>query len=260
MNAAKERMAAGGLVLCMGLRQARSLDAVMIAGAAGFDSVYVDLEHSPLSLETASILCAGAPGVGVTPLVRVPSHAGDWISRVLDGGAQGVIVPHVNSADEAAAVVRAARFPPVGHRSVGGSGPALGYRSIPLGEVNATLNRDTLVIVMIETPQAVEAADAITAVDGVDLLLIGSNDLCTEMGIPGQLRDPRLMQAYERVAAACAAHGKWLGVGGVRGDAELQARLLALDARFLIAGNDVGYLASAAGADVKTLRSIAPRR
>jgi 2-keto-3-deoxy-L-rhamnonate aldolase RhmA len=68
------------------------------------------------------------------------------------------------------------------------------------------------------------------------------------------------MQAYERVAAACAANGKWLGVGGVRGDAALQARLLALDARFLIAGNDVGYLAQAAGADVKTLRAVAPKR
>lgn len=258
MNLARRRMADGGLVLCMGLRQARSLDAVMIAGAAGFDSVYVDLEHSPLSLETASTLCVGAPGLGVTPLVRVPSHAADWISRVLDGGAQGVIVPHVNSAEEAAAVVRAARFPPLGRRSVGGPGPALGYRGLPLGEINDTLNRESLVIVMIETPEAVERADAIAAVDGVDVLLIGSNDLCTEMGIPGQLRHPRLAQAYERVAAACRAHGRHLGVGGIRGDAELQRSLLALGARFLIAGNDVGYLASAAGADVKTLRALVP--
>jgi 2-keto-3-deoxy-L-rhamnonate aldolase RhmA len=189
--------------------------------------------------------------------VRVPSHAPDWISRVLDGGAQGVIVPHVNSADEAAAVVRAARFPPVGRRSVGGSGPSLGYRPIPLAKVNDTLNAETLVIVMIETPEAVGRADAIAAVDGVDMLLIGSNDLCTEMGIAGQLRDPRLLQAYERVAAACRAHGRVLGVGGVRGDAELQARLLALGARFLIAGNDVGYLSAATAADVKTLRAIA---
>jgi 2-keto-3-deoxy-L-rhamnonate aldolase RhmA len=258
MNATKRKLAEGELVLCMSIRQARSLDVVMVAAASGFDCMYVDLEHSPLSLETASMLCAGSPALGITPLVRVPSHAHDAISRALDGGAQGLLVPHVNSADEARAVVRAARFPPIGKRSVMGPSPALAYRGMPLAEINDTLNRDTLMIVMIETPEAVERADEIAAVDGVDMLLIGSNDLCTEMGIPGQLRDPRLRQAYERVAAACRAHGRHLGVGGVRGDPELQRELLALGSRVIIGGSDMSYLAAATAADVRTLRTLVP--
>lgn len=256
MNSAKQKLAAGNLVLCMGLRQARSLDIVMIAAQSGFDSIYVDLEHSPLSLETASALCAGAIGLGITPLVRVPSHAADWISRSLDGGAQGVIVPHVNKRVEAEAIVAASKFPPAGRRSVMGSGPALGYKALALGEVNRTLNEQTLAIAMIETPQGVERADEIASVPGIDMLLVGSNDLCTELGIPGELRHPKLRAAYEAIGRACKAHAKILGVGGVRGDAALVGELLGLGARFVIAGNDTAYLAAAARKDVEMLRSL----
>jgi len=243
-------------VLCMGLRQARTADIPMIAAQAGFDSIYVDMEHSPVSLESVSTLCAGALGAGITPIVRPPGHGADWISRVLDGGSQGLLVPHVSSAQEARAIVQAARFPPLGHRSVMGATPALGYKALPLGETNKTLNAETIVIVMIETPQGVDLADEIAAVDGVDMLLIGSNDLCTELGIPGELRHPRLRAAYESVAKACRAQGKALGVGGIRGDIELQRQLLELGARFIIAGNDVAYLSAAARADVQSLRKI----
>ena len=257
MNLAKQRLSGGKLVLCMGLRQARSVDIAMIAAQAGFDAIYVDMEHSPVSLETVSAICAGCQGLGITALARVPGHGADWISRVLDGGAQGVIVPHVNDGAQAKAIVAAARFPPLGHRSVMGPTPALAYRAAALGEINETLNRDTLLSVMIETPEGVERADEIAAVAGVDMLLIGSNDLCTELGIPGQLRHASLRAAYEATARACKNHGKALGVGGIRGDLELQRDLVQLGARFIIAGSDVSYLAGAARKDVESLRNLA---
>ena len=253
---AKQKLARGELVLCMGLRQARSIDVPMIAAQAGFDAIYVDMEHSPVSLETTSALCAGCFGLGITPLVRVPGHGADWISRVLDGGAQGVIVPHVANSIQAKALVAAARFPPLGHRSVMGPTPALGYRALPLGETNRTLNAETLLVVMIETPEGVERADEIAAVEGIDMLLIGSNDLCTELGIPGELRSPKLRSAYDSVAKACKAHAKTLGVGGIRADLELQRDLVRLGARFIIAGSDVTYLAGAARKDVEALRAL----
>lgn len=254
---ARDRLARGELVLCMGLRQARTVDIAMIAARCGFDAIYVDMEHSPVSFETTSAICTAAIGAGITPLVRTPGHAGSDISRVLDGGAQGVIVPHVNDAAEAEAVVRHARFAPIGHRSVMGGGPALAYLPLSVGDCSARLNATTLVIVMLETPEAIANADAIAAVPGIDLLLIGSNDLCSEMGIPGQLRDPRLRSAFEAVAAACRRHGKTLGVGGIRGDAELQKDLIGLGARFLIAGSDVTYLMTAARQDAGLLRALA---
>jgi 2-keto-3-deoxy-L-rhamnonate aldolase RhmA len=256
MNLAKQKLNEGKLVLCMGLRQARTVDIAMIAAEAGFDALYVDLQHSPLSLETASTLCAASIGLGITPLVRTPSHAADWISRVLDGGAQGAVVPDVNSAEEARAIVDAARFPPLGRRSVMGSGPALGYKSTPLAGVNRKLNDETLVVVMLETPQGIEQADAIARVPGIDVLLVGSNDLCTTLGIPGELRHPKLRQAYEAVARACKAHGKVLGVGGIRGDLELHTELVRLGARYIAAGNDAAYLAAAARKDAQALRGI----
>ncbi len=246
------------MVLCLGLRQARTVDIGQMAAACGFESLYVDMEHSPIGLETVSAICTAAAGFGVTPLVRPPSRGAEWIGRILDGGAQGLIVPHVNTAEQARALVAAARFPPLGHRSVMGPGPGVGYRALPLREINATLNAATLLVCMIETPEGVANAEAIAAVPGVDCLLIGSNDLCTEMGIPGELRHPKLREAFVAVAAACSAHGKWLGVGGVRGDAELMNDLIGLGARFLIAGTDVGYMMAAARTDAATLHKLLP--
>jgi 2-keto-3-deoxy-L-rhamnonate aldolase RhmA len=124
---------------------------------------------------------------------------------------------------------------------------------MPLREVNSTLNAETLLIAMLETAEGIENADAI-AQTGVDVLLIGSNDLCTELGIPGELRHPKLLDAFHKTAGACRAHGKVLGIGGVRGDLELQSNLFKLGGRFIIAGSDVTYFTAAASADAKRLR------
>ena len=255
--AAKRKLAAGELVLCMGLRQARTADIAMIAAACDFDAIYVDMEHSPISLESTSTVCCAALGAGILPIVRVPGHDVHMATRALDGGALGIIFPHVESAAQAEHMVEACRFPPIGHRSVMGTGPAFGYGAIPLGEVNSRLNDATLMVLMLETPEGIANADAIAAVDGVDVLLIGSNDLCTEMGIPGQLRHPRLREAFETAAAACKKHGKTLGIGGVRGDLELQTELVRLGGNFIVAGSDVTYLTAAARADAKALRGAA---
>src|SRR5437667_10700692 len=160
-NQMKQKLAAGELVLCMNLRLARTVDMAMVAKAGGYDGLYVDMEHSPYSIDTAATICAAALGIGITPLVRVPSHDAHWSSRVLDGGAQGVIVPHVNNRAEAEAVIGNCRFPPLGRRSVMGLGPALGYQATPLGELNERLNRETALIVMLETAEGIENAAAI---------------------------------------------------------------------------------------------------
>src|ERR1700733_6390866 len=133
-NRLKRKLADGALTFCMGVNQARTPNITMIAAAAGFDAIYVDLEHNPTSLETASMLCVAAIGAGITPMVRIGSQDGHLAARVLDGGAQGLMVPHINSAAEAEAIVTACRFPPIGHRSAGGAGPALGYQAMPQGE------------------------------------------------------------------------------------------------------------------------------
>jgi len=255
-NLMKQKLAAGGLVLVMNLRLARTVDIAMVAKAGGYDAIYVDMEHSPYSIDTTATICAAAIGIGITPLVRVPSHDAHWSSRVLDGGAQGVIVPHVNNRAEAEAVVRHCRFPPLGRRSVMGLGPALGYRAIPLGEINERLNTEMALIVMLETAEGIDNAAVVAAVPGIDVLLIGSGDLTTDYGIPGQVDHPRLREAYERVAEACHSHGKVLGVGGIRHNVALQGELIRLGARFVIAGTDVNYVLAGARQDTTALREI----
>src|SRR5580700_10520457 len=253
----KEKLAAAELVLCMNLRLARSVDIAMVAKAGGYDALYVDMQHAPYSAETTSTICAAAIGIGITPLVRVPAHDnGQWMARVLDGGAQGVIVPDVGTGTRAEAIVKACRFPPLGSRSVMGLGPALGYEAVPLAELNPRLNAETAVIVMLETAEGIDNAEAIASVDGIDCLLIGSGDLTTDYGIPGQVDHPKLRAAYEQVAEACKAHGRVLGVGGIRDNVKLQGELVRLGARFVIAGTDTNYVLVGARADTSALRQI----
>lgn len=253
----KTRLQAGELSLCMGTRQARAPDIAMITQACGFDAFYVDMEHSTISLDAAAGLCVAGLGIGITPIVRVAGHQPHDASRLLDGGALGIIYPHVDTSAQAEAFVAACKYPPDGRRSVAGSGPAQLYRPTPLAEVNRHGNALTLCIAMLETAAGIANADAIAAVPGIDMLLIGSNDLCTELGIPGELHHPKLRDAYRATADACRARGKHLGIGGVRGDTELTAELLALGARFMIAGSDVGYLMAAARRDAETVRGLA---
>jgi 2-keto-3-deoxy-L-rhamnonate aldolase RhmA len=121
-NRAKKMLKANELVLCMGVNQLRTPNITMIAAACGFDAVYIDLEDNPTSLETAAGVCVAALGIGITPIARVTSHDPHDATRILDCGAQGVMVPHVQNAAEANSIVEACLYAPKGHRSAFGSG------------------------------------------------------------------------------------------------------------------------------------------
>src|ERR1700752_972705 len=128
-NHVKERLGRGEVVASMTVRLIRGIEIARIAKTAGFDSLYVDLEHASFSLDTTGQICIAALEAGITPLVRVPGVG--QVSRVLDGGALGIIAPHVQSADDARAYVAAAKFPPLGQRSAAGPLPRLQYRGFP---------------------------------------------------------------------------------------------------------------------------------
>src|SRR5262245_22061326 len=252
----QERLARGEVALCMATRLARPAEIAMIADSCGFDAFYIDMEHCAISLDAAAQICVAALPVGITPMVRIAGHQFEDAARLLDMGALGIICPNVSTRAQAEAFVRACRFSPLGERSVGGPGPLQGYRAVPLGEVNKESNAATVLIAMLETPEGVANADAIAAIPGIDVLLIGSNDLCTAMGIPGELKNPKLRAAYQSAAKACKAHGKHLGVGGIRGDVEHVAELVKLGARFVIAGSDLQYLIKSARHDVAAMRKV----
>lgn len=250
----KRRMAAGRLILCATVRMSRTVEIVQIAKIAGYDALYCDLEHSTLSLDTVSQIAQAAALAGIVPMARVPSHDHDWISRVLDGGCHGVIVPHVDDAKAAFACVRASRYPPLGARSLAGYGPLAG-QSVGIEESYALINGNSVLVVMLESPDAIANAEAIAAVEGVDMLLIGTNDLCAELGIPGRLDHPKVIDAYRRAADACAKHGKALGVGGIK-EGPVLDQVVAMGARFFMGRVDGVLLQQAASAEVKTLRKL----
>lgn len=258
-TALRDALRGEGLVLCLALLNSRTPDIPAIAAACGYDAVYVDLEHTSTSLDTAQMLCVSALGAGISGLVRVPSHDPSVIARVLDGGAVGVIVPHINSKEEAERAVQAARFPPIGNRSISGPNAVSGYAPQGAPQLVELLERRTVVAVMIETPDAVEASDSIASVDGVDMILIGPSDLTAEMGIHGQYENDHFHRAVESVAAACRSHGVALGIAGIK-SVDLLNRFVGLGLRFISAGTDVGMMTEAATTRAQALRGLRSHR
>jgi 2-keto-3-deoxy-L-rhamnonate aldolase RhmA len=258
-NNVKEKLARGEVVASMTVRLVRSVEIARLARTAGFDSIYVDVEHSSLSYESTSQICIAALEAGIAPFVRVPSTHPEHVSRALDGGALGVIAPHVHSAAEAREVVVAAKFPPQGGRSAAGPLPHLHYRALPPAELNAAMNEATMVIVQFESARAVEYAEEIAAVEGVDMVLIGTNDLLAELGLAGQYEHKSVRDAYERTIAACRKHGKHVGVGGLATRPALAAEFVKMGARYVSTGTDLAFLLAESTARAKQVREMAPK-
>ena len=254
-NHLKLKLEAGGLAASLNLVHWRSVNAAGIAQECGFDWLFLDLEHNTMDLDTAAQICVAALPTGITPIVRVPSHDSFHATRILDGGAMGVVVPHVDTPEQAARSVCNCRYPPVGHRSLAGAMPQLGFASMPVAQAIEILNRNTLVIVMLESAQAIANADAIAAVPGVDGLLIGTNDLAAEFGLPGDFAHPRIAEAYSTMIAACRRHGKHPGMGGVY-DHALMEKFIRLGVRFMLGGGDVALLTTAGKARTAFIRSL----
>ncbi|PWS37375.1 aldolase [Falsiroseomonas bella] len=254
-NQVRKRLEEGGLALGFGVHNLRGSAVGMIAAASGFDWLFIDMEHGAMSVDDATRISIAALSQGVTPIVRVCKDALSEGTRCLDNGAMGVVVPHVDTPEEARAVVQAYRFPPTGMRSWGGPPFAYGLAAVDPAKAQAELNAEILVVCMVETPESVANADAIAAVPGVDVLLIGTSDLTATMGIAGQFGHPDVRRAYETVAAACAKHGKVMGMGGVY-DEKVAPDYIRLGARFILSGSDHAFLMAGATARAKFLRGL----
>jgi 2-keto-3-deoxy-L-rhamnonate aldolase RhmA len=255
VNHALRQLRAGRLAIGLGLRQARTVDIAQIAKTSGFDWLFIDCEHNSMSVDTAAQIAAASLAVGITPIVRVPGYEHHHASRALDNGAHGIVFPHVDSPQDARRLADYCRYPPVGHRSRGGGLQQLGFAPMRVGGAARLANEETLVVVMLESPQAIDNCEAIAAVPGVDALLIGTNDLCFEMGIPGQFDHPQVADAYAKLLAACRKHGKFPGMGGLYSP-ELLQRYIGMGVRLVLAGSDFSLLMQAAGARASLVRGF----
>jgi 2-keto-3-deoxy-L-rhamnonate aldolase RhmA len=240
-NAAKRKLRQGEIALGFGLHHLRSSAAPLLAAAGQHDFLFMDMEHGAFTVQEATQICIAALATGIAPVVRVCAGALDEATRLLDNGALGIVVPHVDTRVDAQRIADAFHYPPAGHRSWGGPPPIYGYLPPHVSEAQKAINDEILTVVMIESPEAVKNADAIAAVDGIDVLLIGSFDLTSELGIPGQMGHEKLMAAYQSVSDACQRHGKALGMGGINDD-ENARRYIGMGARFITSGNDHSFI------------------
>jgi 2-keto-3-deoxy-L-rhamnonate aldolase RhmA len=255
-NIVKEKLARDEVVASMTIRLTRGVEIAQLAKTAGFDMIYVDMEHSTITLDMTGQICLAALSAGVTPMVRVPANTPDYIQRVLDGGALGIVAPGIGSAAEAREVVKAVKYPPLGERGAGGGLPHLQYRSFPAAEANAAINDATMVIVQFESAAALEQADEIASVEGVDMVLIGVNDMLASMGLAGQYEHPKVRDAYARTIEACRKHGKHVGVGGLSTRPKLATEFVAMGARLVSTGTDIQFLLAAMTEKAKQVHDI----
>jgi 2-dehydro-3-deoxyglucarate aldolase/4-hydroxy-2-oxoheptanedioate aldolase len=186
--------------------------AAEILARGGFDWVLIDMEHAPGDVLTLVSQCQAiaAAGTGAVPIVRVPWNDLVWIKRILDAGAYGLMIPYVNTKDEAVRALQACKYPPQGIRGIAGSPRAAGYGRDTQSYLKRA-NDEIFVMLQVETPQAVENLEAIAAVPGVDMLFIGPMDLSTSMGHFGNPAHPEVQAVIAKIEAKAKKLGMPLG-------------------------------------------------
>ena len=210
---------------------------------AGCRFVLYDMEHTGLGFETVKWLFAACRGLPIEPMVRVPRGDYAWLARALDLGARGVMIPMVESAAQARAIVQCCRYPPVGRRGAAFGFAQCDYLGGDVGAKIAEAHARTLVIAQIETEHGLADVEAIAAVDGIDVLWVGHFDLSNFLGIPGRFDDPRFDVAMRRVAEVARRHGK--AAGFMATDATWIDRAKAMGYTMLAGGTDTGLLQQA---------------
>jgi 2-keto-3-deoxy-L-rhamnonate aldolase RhmA len=208
----KERAMSGEKVCGTMMRISRAPEVMAVAKSAGLDFVMFDCEHSPFNLETIHDAYLFANAIGIEGWARVPVTTKDYISRFLDAGATGIMAPMTETAEHAKQLVRWSKYEPVGERGFTAIGGHTSYVSIPHKQLMPDQNRRVMAIAQIETKLAVENAKEIASVEGIDMLLIGPNDLSISLGIPGDLMNPIELEAIAKVAKACKEAGKLFSI------------------------------------------------
>jgi 2-keto-3-deoxy-L-rhamnonate aldolase RhmA len=222
--------------------------------AAGADFILYDMEHSGAGIEMVKEQCSNCRGLDIAPLVRVPATEYHFIARVLDAGAHGIMIPMMESVEQARHAVACTRYPPHGRR-----GAAFGVAhddylpGAPVDKIAAATAR-TCVIALIETPAGVEAVEEIAALPGIDVIWVGHFDLTNFMGIPGQFEHPDYLAAIDRVLRAARRNGKPAGFMAL--DRQWATRYYSLGFRIFGFGLDVQLFRSALAGGIEHLRAL----
>jgi len=252
-NRLKQLLQTGESVVGLLVVELRQPSVMQVLVNAGFQFVLIDGEHGAYSLETIADLSRAARQVELTPIVRVPDINYVYIAQALDVGAQGIMVPRITHAEQVKEIVRLMKYPPDGIR---GNAQGVGYtrfNSGPVEEVMARVNQETMLVVQIETRESLENIEDIVRVPGVDVALIGPNDLSISLGIPGQIDAPLMREEIQKVIDACQKYGVYPAIHINKLDI---AAYWAQQGMRLISSNNELTLMTRAGLEVtQTIRS-----
>lgn len=251
-NPVKQALREGNIQVGTWIHSLGAPQVPQLLATAGFDYVQIDMEHSAFSIQTIGDLCAAAQYAGIVPVVRPSGHDHHLISRPLDIGAMGVLIPHVDTRDDAELVVRGAKFPPLGDR--GSQPPSFhtGYGAANAVDYMQRSNEESLVMIQIESERAVENLDEILSTPGVDGATVGRGDMAAELGISDR-NDPRLLAAVEATIAACNRHGKFPGL--LVQTVEDAKEWIAKGVRYVTYGGETTILRKAAEAALQEIRA-----
>lgn len=251
-NPVKRTLAEGGVSLGTMVFEFDSTGIARIAAEAGAEFVVFDQEHTGWTTETIRRLMATCGAANLVPMARVPATQYHLLSQVLDCGAMGLMVPMVETVEQAQDIVRFAKYPPQGRR---GTAFGVAHDDYSGGDVAAKMvsaNREIALLIQIETVLGLENVEAIAAVEGVDVLWIGHFDLTVSMGIPAQFDHPRFHAAVDRVVAACRRHGKTAGI--MAGDVQTGKQWLSRGFRAIAYSGDLWIYGAALKAGLDALR------
>jgi len=253
MTPLRHRLRSGELVVGTMISEVRNPNVAYLLAQAGFEFLIIDNEHGAYSDETVSDIIAAARGADVAVIVRIPEIRRETILKPLDSGAAGLLVPQVNTPEEATEVVRLAKYPPMGARGVAMRRPHNRYARVNPAEYLQQANEETFIAVQAESIEAIPNLDAIAAVEGVDCVFAGPYDLSVSLGIPGQVDHPQEVEAIDKILAACRRHHK---IGGILlFDAAILRTWIDKGMRFVSYSSDISLLADAAASAVQQLKA-----
>ena len=235
-----EKMRSGGFVRTVGMSRVRDPWFAETIGRTGYDVIWLDMEHRSFGNEIIDPIALACRATGIDLMVRILKDGYMAPMRALEAGANGIMVPHCRSAAEARQWVEWTRFPPLGKRGFDGAGADADYFLAPPLDHLRHANEQTFLVLQIEDREAVDCIDEIAAVPGFDILFVGPGDLTISYGVPMQTDHPLVQGAIDRVAAACAKHGKWWGMP--TGSPEAAQNLLDRGARMITCTGDHGLL------------------
>jgi 2-keto-3-deoxy-L-rhamnonate aldolase RhmA len=249
----RKKVLAGEYVYGMMIRQGRDPGTPAIFAAAGYDFCFFDMEHGNYSMETVADLIRGCKSVGIGSVIRVPHLETHFISRVLDAGAEGIMVPMTSKREQAERIVRYSKFTPLGARGFGNQTGQTDYKVLKTVEFMKEANEHTLIIAQIETKEAIENIEEILDVEGIDVGLIGPNDLSISLGVPDLMGSEVMTQAIDRVVQAAKKKKKASGmhIGSIDALKKWRSKGMTV----LAYSTDIGFMYSASKSALDQLKA-----